>query len=393
LPAKIKKQVKRIKIILYLLTTGIFGWAQDSGTVTSKKWELSGYLKEMGAVSTDKYFHDFATYNLLHNRINVKWNPHKKFTAALEVRNRAYWGDAIRNVHDFSSTLRNENEWLNLSAEWAGRDNFVLHTNIDRGWAEFRQTKWNIRVGRQRINWGMTTIWNPNDIFNPYNFLDFDYEERPATDAAKFQYLFNDQSTVEVAVSPSDKKNRTIAAARYLISKWGYDLQIVAGTYHNNFTAGFGWAGKFGNLGYKGEGQAYIGEKDSVNRFNYSLELNYRFNKGWYASGSVLHNTSGIDEPVNTWAKINFRQSPYNLMPARWSFITIISKEFTPSLSSNLILVYSPRINLFIIYPSLKYKWFTNLEAELFYQSYFIELQKKFQATSLNLYGRLKYSF
>ncbi|OQP50209.1 hypothetical protein A4D02_27665 [Niastella koreensis] len=53
----------------------------------------------------------------------------------------------------------------------------------------------------------------------------------------------------------------------------GVHLQVLAGVYQNKFTAGFGWAGNLGNIGYKGEGQAFIGEKDSVNIFNYSLEL------------------------------------------------------------------------------------------------------------------------
>ncbi|AEV99621.1 hypothetical protein Niako_3297 [Niastella koreensis GR20-10] len=61
----------------------------------------------------------------------------------------------------------------------------------------------------------------PNDIFNTYNFLNFDYEERPGADAAKFQYLFNDLSNVEVAFS-IQKNNKYISAVRYFINKWGY---------------------------------------------------------------------------------------------------------------------------------------------------------------------------
>lgn len=384
--------VKRIYVILFILISATTASAQDSAAPKSK-WELNGYLKEMGSISSDKYFNKFVTNNLLHNRINVKWNPYKTFTAALEVRNRMYWGDVVRNTPAFSASLRNEHEWLNLSAVWADRDNFVLHTNIERGWAEFRQPKWNIRLGRQRINWGITATWNPNDIFNTYSFLDFDYEERPGTDAVKFQYSFTDSSTIDIAVNPNGNIKKSVAAARYSIDKWGYHLQMLAGIYHNKFTAGFGWSGSFGNLGYKGEGQAFVGEKDSVDIFNYSLELSYRFPKGWYASGSVLHNTSGIDEPVNNWSKINFRLSPFNLMPARWSFITTACKAFSPSFSSSLVLVYSPGVNLFIIYPTLKYKMLANVEADIIYQSYFIELQKQFQPTSHNFYARLKWSF
>ena len=170
-------------------------------------------------------------------------------------------------------------------------------------------------------------------------------------------------------------------------------MQMLAGVYQNKLTAGFGWTGTLGRISYKGEGQAFIGEEDSVNRFNYSLELSYSFKKGWYVSGSVLHNTSGLSEPVANTAKINFRLSPTNPMPGRWSFITITSKQITPGFSSYLSFVYSPEIQLFIIYPSLKYKLLHKLDADLVLQSYFLELQRKFQATTHTVFVRLKYTF
>jgi hypothetical protein len=375
-----------------ILTLTIKVNAQDS-VIQKSKWELNGYLKEMVYFTFDKDFQKPVTNNLLHNRINLKWDPVKSITASVEIRNRLFWGDMTNNFPGFSSSLRNENEWLNLSAKWISRNNLVFQSYVDRGWFEFREPRWNVRLGRQRIEWGLTTVWNPNDIFNTYNFLDFDYEERPGTDAVKWQYNFSDSSGFDIVVNPYGNIKKSIAAARYSIDKRGYHLQMIAGVYQNKFTAGFGWAGKLGNINYKGEGQAFVAEKDSVNRFNYSLELSYLFKKGWYISGSVLHNTSGISEPVSNPAKLNFRLSPTNPMPARWSFIAITSKVFTPRFSGNVSLVYSPHVNLFIVYPSLKYNLLRKLDADLFYQSFFLEQQGKLQATSHTTFVRLKWMF
>lgn len=368
-------------------------FAQDSVS-TDNKLQIHGYIKEMAYIGFIKDFQNTPLTNLLHNRINIKWQPQKSVTTKLELRNRLYWGEEVSNTPDFNNLLRNENEWLNLSAEWMNSNNSVFQSNIDRAWAEFSQPKWMVRVGRQRINWALTTVWNPNDIFNTYNFLDFDYEERPATDAVLFQYTISDSSVIDIAINPYSNIKRSIAAARYSIDKWGYHLQMLAGVYKNKMTAGFGWMGRLGNrLVYKGEGQAFIGEKDSVSRFNYSLELSYAFKKEWNVSGSILHNTSGLSEPVNSAAKINFRLSPVNPMPARWSFIAITSKQFTPAFSSNLSLVYSPEINLFIIYPSLTYRLLNHLAADIIYQSFFLELQKSMQAINHTIYVRVKWNF
>ena len=77
---------------------------------------------------------------------------------------------------------------------------FFLNTTIDRLWVDFNYGKLQVRAGRQRINWGQTLIWNPNDIFNAYSFFDFDYIERPGSDAVRVQYYPGSSSSVEAAV-------------------------------------------------------------------------------------------------------------------------------------------------------------------------------------------------
>src|SRR5690606_36400281 len=131
----------------------------------------------------------------------------------------------------------------------------IFHTNIGRLWLEYKKATWNIRVGRQRINWGITNTWNPNDLFNSYNLLDIDYEDRPGSDAVKGQYLVNNLSNIEVAVAGT--RQRPIAAAKYSTNYRNYDLQWNAGLYQNRFTAGFGWAGRIKDAGFKGEVQYY----------------------------------------------------------------------------------------------------------------------------------------
>lgn len=384
--------MKAILVIICLLVICQTMLAQDS-TEKKKKWELNGYIKNLQTLGFDKNFENVMGGNLLHNRINVKWKPTEHFTAAVEWRNRLIWGDEVRNTPGFTKLLRNENEWMNLSALWISKSNFVLHSNIERLWAEYRNANWNLRLGRQRINWGIATTWNPNDIFNTYNFLDFDYEERPGSDAMRFQYLFKDFSNIEIAVSPMGDKDKTIAAVRYFINRWGYDMQVIAGVYQNRFTAGFGWAGNIGNVGYKGEGQVFIREGNTKTAFNYSMELNYVLKNAWYLSASALHNTLGISEPISDWSKIDFRISPMNLMPVKWSVITAVSKEFTPLFSGNINLVYSPQVNLFIFYPSLKYNIAENIDVDLIWQSFFVELQSRFQATNHRSFLRLKWNF
>src|SRR5210317_1168395 len=88
---------------------------------------------------------------------------------------------------------------------------YALTTTIDRLWLQFTFGNLEIIAGRQRINWGQTLVWNPNDIFNSYSYFEVDYPERPGSDALRFQYYTGDASTIEVAAKIDSAKQVTAA--------------------------------------------------------------------------------------------------------------------------------------------------------------------------------------
>ena len=83
-------------------------------------------------------------------------------------------------------------------------DSVVFNTTIDRVFLEYNKNDWEVRVGRQRINWGINLAWNPNDVFNAYSFFDFDYEERPGSDAIRIRKYTGIASSVELAANITD---------------------------------------------------------------------------------------------------------------------------------------------------------------------------------------------
>ena len=159
--------LKQKNIIIYaLLLVHLTVYAQTSDSLDiQKKFVVNGYLKDIQSFTLDKNFDSLVTGNLIHNRVNVRWKPTPKLTAAAEFRTRLFWGEEVRMTPDFASNLENDNEAVKMSILWFETESMVMQTNIDRLWLEYNTTKWDARIGRQRINWGITTIWNPNDIF------------------------------------------------------------------------------------------------------------------------------------------------------------------------------------------------------------------------------------
>ena len=375
-------------ILLLCLHFGLL--AQDSSV--QKKIELNGYIKAVEMYRFDKITHiDFASH-LIHNRLNFKWKPNNMVSFTTELRNRLFFGEQIRLVPGFVEGLRNEQEFWNLQKAWVQGTDVVFHTNIERLYVDFKKGTGDLRIGRQRINWGIATTWNPNDIFNAYNFLDVDYIERPGTDAAKLHLNTSDNSNIEFVYSAASNK-KSILASRFSINRWNYDFQFIAGSYQGFFTMGAGWAGNIKNAGFKGEVQYYSGNAQVKNQLNMAIGLDYMFKKGWYVSLGGLYNSNGINEEVSNWQNLDLKLSARNLMPGKWSYITTVQKEITPLFSAGASFVYSPKLNLIILMPSIGYNISSSLDADLIYQSFYLKSGDVLNGVADIGFIRLRYSF
>ena len=194
------EQLKFFKqlLVFYLVFSFNNAYAQDQ--IEKLPWiECSGYLKDLESFSFSDGITTSYSSNLIHNRLNFKFNFSEQLIAKLELRNRIVWGNQLKLIPDYGKYINAYDGYFNLSKLWINQSSFVMHSVVDRLYFQFTPEHWDLRIGRQRINWGLNTIWNPNDIFNAYNFLDFDYEERPGNDAIRIQRFLNEQSKLEVA--------------------------------------------------------------------------------------------------------------------------------------------------------------------------------------------------
>ena len=218
-----------------------------------KKLTLNGYTSTMQTVMFDSLSGPFMNDNLIHNRLNFKGYLNSHITFAAEFRNRLFTGDRVRTDPYYSGTIGHDQGLMDLSWNVLNEPSFFLNSTLDRVWVDFNYGKFQATIGRQRINWSQTLVWNPNDIFNAYSFFDFDYVERPGSDAVRLQYYPGFSSTIELAVK-ADYNNNVTAAALYRFNKWGYDIQFLGG-YANSedLVAGAGWSGAIGSVSFRGE--------------------------------------------------------------------------------------------------------------------------------------------
>ena len=394
--------VKTAGVLLVILISSNYSFSQDSEEPEKeKKYSLQGYVKDM---ATFIFMEDSTLIeNLVHNRLNFEWFPTDNFTLHVGMRNRVFTGGRVKADSIFAESIDTNNDYLNMSITWVDRDNLVIHSVFDRAYLEWIAGDWEITLGRQRINWGTNVAWNPNDLFNAYSFFDFDYEERPGSDALRVVRYLGVASSVETAVTIADSVEAMVTAGMFRFNKWNYDFQVIGGIAKGDVALGGGWAGNLKTAGFKGEFTYFIpfAERPGIdNAFAASAGIDYSFKNGVYVLGSYLFNSDGGKSlaPGQMFLFSNQQLSARSLIPFKHSALLMGTYQFHPLMNANLSAMTFPGSTAMFVNPGLTFSLTQSLDFSAIGQLFFMEIPTgpgttKYGALAKMVYVRLKWGF
>jgi len=359
---------KPAKYIIYMilslmLTTGISGVSQDR-----KKLDFSGHLQNLNTVWIQDYSTQWLTSSSFYNRLNLKWYMHQNLTFSASARNVLNYGQLIYDYYPlYSDLLVEDNGLIDLTGTIARDSSYILYTNIDRLNLKFTQGKFEATIGRQRINWGINMVWNPNDIFNTFNFYDFDYVERPGCDAIRLQYYTGYASGYQLAFK-MDADHEITAAGMYSFNKWDYDFQVLGGVMTTDVVLGAGWTGYIKSAGFTGEA-SYFRDRDhfadTTGIWIVSASGNYTFRNSFFANFSFLYNSNGTTGKAGYGSSFIVIEnvSPKTFTPARFSLMGQLSYPITPLINGDITSIINPYDGSFFIGPNVTFS-LTDIESK-----------------------------
>lgn len=355
---------------------------------------FNGYLTTMQSAMFDSLSGPFINDNLIHNRLNLKGYFSENITFAAEFRNRLFTGDMVRSGRLYSETIASDQGWIDLSWNILNRPSFFLNTTIDRLWFDFNYGKFQARIGRQRINWGQALVWNPNDIFNAYSFFDFDYVERPGSDAVRLQYYPGSSSAIEIAIKADYYENIT-AAALYRFNKSGFDIQFLAGYVDSeDLAAGAGWSGALGSVSFRGEATWFQPVKKGSDTTGMGL-FTIGFDKVFKNNAMAQMQFMYCNKPAGLTgfgSLYSGNMSAKDLAFSRFSAFGQFSYPLTQLLNISLSGMWFPDLNGYFTGPSMEYSVAENVDFSLFWQHF--ESKISGEKLRINLgYIRVKFSF
>jgi hypothetical protein len=267
---------------------------------------------------------------------------------------------------------------------------------IDRVWIEYIKGKFQVRAGRQRINWGLNLVWNPNDIFNTFSYFDFDYEERPGTDAVKIQYFTGYTSSAELVYKFGKNSKDNAIAGMYRFSKFNYDFQVLGGWDGRDYIVGGGWTGDIKGGGFRGEISWFTpGNKtlDSEEAVIGSVSGDYTLQNGFYIHAAVLFNSTGTAGKAAGREFFDPNLSVKMLTLSRWNLYGQISYPFTPLLTGNFSAIINPCDGSSYLGPAIIWSLGNNLELMLTSQLFAGKKGTEYGELGKAMFGRLKWAF
>jgi hypothetical protein len=381
------------KIIL-IISTIILIFGQGLSQEKPRFLTLDGYISTMQSVMFDSLSGPFINENLIHNRLNVKGYVNNNITFAAEFRNRLYTGDMVRSVPLYSEMIANDQGWVDLSWNILNEQSFFLNTTIDRLWVDFNYGKFQARVGRQRINWGQTLVWNPNDLFNTYSFFDFDYVERPGSDAIRLQYYPGFSSAIEFAIK-ADYNNDITASALYRFNKWGYDIQFLAGYVESeDIMVGTGWSGALGSVSFRGEAswfRPYENFRDSTGTGIFTFGFDKTFKNNCLAQFQLMFCNNPLDP--GSFSEFYFGTlSAKELAFSKFSAFGQVTWPITPLFNASFSAMWFPDLKGYYAGPSFDYSIAENVDLSLYWQHFDSKTATSVEKINLG-FLRVKISF
>lgn len=373
-------------------------------TLFSQDFQLGGYTKYLFSSTKIEMnnFDENLIDHTLHSRLNLKYFFNENIVLSGGIRNRIIWGESVNKIPGYSESFNQENYLINAGKFLWNKKNSINYLEADRFSLNFNFDKLQIDLGRQRIAWGTSWVWNITDLFNPLSILDFDYEERPAVDGIRLQYFSSVFTKIDFAHRFAKDKEQTTAIQFYL-NKYEYDFYFLIGYHTTRPMIGFSWSGDIYDAGFRGEILAAappskikstvfnLFKDEKRVQLSAVLSLDYSFSNSLYLHSEILFNNIGKKENIQLFT-IDSRKIGL-LSPSIIELFYQAGYNLSPLTRVDLITLHNPIDKSFAILPTFSYSLMENLDLSII--GLFLRGNKlaEYSPDASMLFGRLKFSF
>ncbi len=278
-------------------------------------------------------------------------------------RVRLYTDLYIQKWEDISASLIVNNEnFYNIKT-----NHHQNRSSIYRAHITYHGEKHLLKLGLQRIPFGVGRIYNPIDIFNPIDITEVETDERKGTEALRYEYAINQLSNLDLTLS---KHKRALRLKGYLEVA---DIALILLKDHqkNLEIIGYEIEGELpqSNITFRSEGGRFEEKQKNEIYYHYIVGAEYGFENSLTLLGEFHHNT--LHNHKHFALNLSYQPSPLWILNA----ITLQNIDdksilLSPSLTYSLSDESTLQMGIFF-YDGKQNSEFSQLE-DRFFTHYFI---------------------
>lgn len=231
-------------ILLFVATCSL----ADDEVLTFK-----GYYKNLLTHARTAFPQDESyTLDLNRLRLEARGRPAGWLGYEMQYDNEALLGSYLDTVQFAQLKAARPATYRDMESNYVDNKSLLMRHRVRRGFVSLNTAAADMYLGRQRIAWGSGRMWNPTDLFNPYNPAQLERDERTGVDAVLLEKNFSALSRLSLAYAPQRNASAS-RAVRYRTNFARTDIALMAGEFRDARVAGFEFAGRIGDAGVYGE--------------------------------------------------------------------------------------------------------------------------------------------
>ncbi len=279
------------------VTAGRLASAYDLVSHPELALKLKGSYKNLQFNTHRQSNGDFLEANV--NRLRTEWDAKllRVFSAKLVWDNELIFGNYIDSEIFAARQAQRDQPYGDLEYELVQSHNVFYGQNFYRAYGEIDLGVLDVRVGRQKIEWGVMRLFSPGDLFHPLPL--FDVEKMERVGATAVNALFTPWPDVKVnAVYAFDRDpDRSRIAGRVTRTVGHFDVSAFGGKFLKDHVTGFDFTGDVLRAGVRGEfyfDDAALGD----NFIQAAGGVDYGFANTLYVALEYFHNGQGTNDAL-----------------------------------------------------------------------------------------------
>ncbi len=183
--------------------------------------------------------------------------------------------------------------------EFLGIGDVQSYLRVERLYLDWYHPKFDLRVGRQALNWGSAVLINPTDPF-PEVLLTEPWRPRSGVNAVRMTFPVSDTSQLQVVGAMDDALKHGRLAGRGTVNLLDTDVSLV-GAYRGDSRTGLlglDVRGTFG-VGFWFEGAVHVGGAKPYEELAVGVDYSVPVLETWVFAAQYYRNGSGDANPTS----------------------------------------------------------------------------------------------